>query len=78
MTGSDDQVKVYLNGKEVMKFAEPRSADKDQDTTTVTLTKGINVLVAKVVNEKVDWQFCVRFTDKDDKPLKGLMAKSAE
>ena len=35
-------------------------------------------LAFKVVNEKVDWSFCVRFTDKDDKPAKGLKAKSAQ
>src|SRR5262245_28165440 len=77
-TGSDDQVKVYLNGKEVFKNAEARAADKDQDTTEVALRKGVNVLVAKVVNEKIDWSFCVRFVDKDDKPVKGLKSKTAE
>lgn len=77
-TGSDDQLKVYLNGKEVMKFTEPRAADKDQDTTEVTLQKGVNVLVAKVVNEKIDWSLCVRFTDKDDKPITNLKSKCAE
>ena len=77
-TGSDDQVKVWLNGKEVFKFAEPRAADKDQDSTEVTLQKGINVLVAKVVNEKIDWSFCVRFTDKDDKPITTLKAKTSQ
>jgi len=77
-TGSDDQAKVYLNGKEVFKFTEARAADKDQDTTEVTLHKGVNVLVVKVVNEKVDWSFCVRFTDADDKPLTRLKAKTAE
>ena len=77
-TGSDDQAKVYLNGKEVFKFTDPRAADKDQDTTEVTLQKGVNVLVAKVVNEKMDWSFCVRFTDKDDKPLTKLKAGTKE
>lgn len=77
-TGSDDQCKVYLNGKEVLKFAEERSADKDQDTTEVTLQKGVNVLVAKVINVKVDWSFCVRFTDRDDKPLTNLKSKTAK
>jgi hypothetical protein len=76
-TGSDDQLKVYLNGKKVHEFTEPRSADKDQDTTDVTLQKGVNVLVCKVVNEKVDWSLCVRFVDKDDKPVKGLKVQLA-
>jgi hypothetical protein len=77
-TGSDDQVKVFLNGKEVLRFTEARAAEKDQDTTEVTLRPGVNVLVVKVVNEKMDWSFCVRFTDASDKPLAGLTAKTAE
>jgi hypothetical protein len=77
-TGSDDQAKVWLNGKEVFKMTEARAADKDQDSTEVTLKKGVNVLVAKVVNEKVDWSFCVRFTDKNDKPLTDLKSKTAQ
>jgi hypothetical protein len=77
-TGSDDQCKVWLNGKEVFKFTDPRAADKDQDTTEVTLQKGVNVLVVKVVNEKMDWSFCVRFTDKDDKPLTKLKSGTKE
>jgi hypothetical protein len=77
-TGSDDQAKVYLNGKEVFKHAEARPLEKDEDTTEVTLKKGVNVLVVKVVNEKVDWSFCVRFLDKDDKPLKDLKAQTKE
>ena len=77
-TGSDDQAKVYLNGKEVFKMPEARARDKDQDTTEVTLRKGVNVVVVKVVNEKMDFSFCVRFTDKDDKPLTKLTAKTAE
>jgi hypothetical protein len=77
-TGSDDQAKVYLNGKEVFKHAEARALEKDQDSTEVTLKKGVNVLVVKVVNEKMDWSFCVRFTDKDDKPLTKLKSKTKE
>ena len=76
--GSDDQAKVYLNGKEVFKFTEARAAEKDQDSTEVTLQKGVNVIVVKVVNEKMDWSFCLRFTDKDDKPLTNLKSKTME
>lgn len=75
-TGSDDQAKVFLNGKEVLKQAEARALDKDQDTTEkITLNKGVNTLVFKVVNEGVDWSGCVRFVDQDDKPVTGLKVK---
>jgi hypothetical protein len=71
-TGSDDQAKVYLNGKEVLKQAEDRPLEADEDTTEVTLRKGMNVLVFKVVNEKEDWSGCARFVDKDGKVIKSL------
>jgi hypothetical protein len=72
-TGSDDQAKVYINGKEVLKNEAARAADKDQDSTpNLTLQKGVNVIVFKVVNEKLDWSGCLRFLDKNEKPVTGL------
>jgi hypothetical protein len=71
-TGSDDQFKVYLNGKEVLKITEDRPLEKDEDSTEITLRKGANVLVLKVVNEKEDWSASARFLDKDGMPIKGL------
>jgi hypothetical protein len=72
-TGSDDQAKVYLNGKEVFKNDEPRATDKDQDSTAnITLRKGVNTIVFKIVNEKVDWSGCLRFTDKEGRPVKDI------
>jgi hypothetical protein len=70
--GSDDQAKVYLNGKEVLKQEEDRPLEPDEDSTAVTLQKGVNVLVFKVINEKEDWSGCARFLDKDGKVIKGL------
>jgi hypothetical protein len=44
--GSNDQGKVYLNGKEVVKFAETRTVEKDQNQAeNVTLKQGVNTLV---------------------------------
>jgi hypothetical protein len=77
-TGSDDQAKVYLNGKQVCRHAEVRAIEKDADTTEVTLQKGVNVLVIKVINEKRHWAFCLRFTDKDDNPLTNLKAQTKQ
>jgi hypothetical protein len=74
--GSDDQAKVYLNGKEILKNETARPVDKDQDTAgDVTLDKGVNIIVFKVVNEKIDWAGCLRFTDKNDNPVKNLTVK---
>jgi uncharacterized Zn ribbon protein len=59
--GSNDQCKVWLNGKQVIKFTETRTLDKDTDSADVTLAKGQNVLVFKVINEKNNWQGAARF-----------------
>ena len=73
--GSDDQVRVYLNGKQVHSNDEARGLEKDQDTVEgVSLKKGRNILVIKVVNEGEDWAGSVRFVDKDGAPIKGLTA----
>jgi hypothetical protein len=74
-TGSDDQARVYLNGKQVLNQPDARPLEKDQDTTTVSLKKGTNVIVFKVVNEGMDWSGCLRFTDAGGAPLKGLKAR---
>lgn len=78
LMGSNDQGKVYLNGKEVVKFAETRTLDPDTDKATgLTLKAGINVVVFKVINENNNWQGCLRFTDAAGKPLAGLTLKLA-
>lgn len=59
--GSNDQCKLWLNGVQVIKFSETRTLDKDTDRADVTLNKGQNVLVFKVINEKNNWQGAARF-----------------
>jgi len=74
--GSNDQAKAYLNGKELVKFAETRTVEKDQDQAqNVTLKKGVNTLVFKVINEMNNWQGCIRFTDKAKAPVKSIKVR---
>jgi hypothetical protein len=73
---TNDQGKAWLNGKPVFKFAETRTLEKDSDKVDVTLVKGQNVLVLKVVNEVNNWQACARFL-KDGAPLTGLKIANA-
>ncbi|HYG77056.1 MAG TPA: hypothetical protein VEK08_18770 [Planctomycetota bacterium] len=76
--GSNDQGKVYLNGKEVVKFAETRTLEKDQDKSNpLTLSKGTNTIVFKVINEMNNFQGCLRFTDKNGKGVKNIKVKLA-
>jgi hypothetical protein len=71
---SNDQGKVYLNGKELVKFTDTRTLEKEAEdsATSVSLKKGVNVLVLKVVNEENNWQGSVRFLDAAGKPLTDL------
>jgi len=68
---TNDQGKAWLNGKEVFKFAETRVLDKVTDRVNVSLVKGQNVLMLKVINEVNNWQGCARFL-KDGVPVKNL------
>ena len=68
---TNDQGKAWLNGKPVFKFTETRVLEKDTDLTDVTLAKGQNVLVLKVINEVNNWQGCARFL-KGGMPVKNL------
>lgn len=73
--GSDDQVKVYLNGKPIHSNDEGRPFEKDEDSVLgLSLRRGLNVLVVKLINEEEDWAVSARFVDKDGKPVAGLKA----
>ena len=71
---SNDQGQVYLNGKELVKFTDARTLEKEAENTAtgVTLKKGVNVVVLKVVNEENNWQGSVRFLDATGQPVTDL------
>jgi hypothetical protein len=75
--GSNDEGKVFLNGKLLLKATEGRVLDQDSDVARdVTLNKGINVVVFKIFNEGgSDWQGCLRFTDASDKAVTNLVIR---
>ncbi len=74
--GSNDQGKVYLNGKEVVKFTDTRTLDPDTDkASNLTLKAGVNVVVFKVINENNNWQGCLRFAGADGTPIAGLTVR---
>jgi len=73
LVGSDDEAKVYLNGKQVYKCLDARVFVAEQDRVPdLALNAGLNVLVFKVVNELRDWEGSVRFTDAQGNPVKGI------
>jgi len=69
---SDDQGKVWLNGKEVFSHTKAFMAIVDTYTIPVTLKAGINSILTKVCNEEGGWAFYMRITDSDGKPFSDL------
>jgi hypothetical protein len=73
---SNDNGKIYLNGKSIYSFVGGRSLSEDTDVVeNMTLNKGINVLVFKVWNDSNAWQGCLRLLTKDDKPVKNVTVR---
>jgi WD40 repeat protein len=73
--GSDDQSKVYLNGRELYQRRSPGPLYGLQRVGPVTLTQGTNVLVFKVVNEFASWEGCMRLVDEAGRPAQGIRVK---
>jgi len=76
--GSDDYIKVYINEKLVHTYKERRrNAERDSDKVTgITLKKGWNKIVVKVVDVVKSWSIYLRFADSNGNPMKVLPEKS--
>ena len=64
-----------MNGKDIYVFTEARTLELDVDKGKVTLNKGVNVVVFKIINEQNNWQGALRFLDKVGAPVKDLKIK---
>jgi len=69
-TGSDDGMKLWVNGTPVFAKNEPRSLAVDMDTVPAHLNKGVNKVLVKVLNGGGAWEFCARVTTPDGKPVR--------
>lgn len=67
--GSDDDVVVWLNGREVHRNASARPCEVDQDSVPVHLVKGENTLLVKVLQGEGQWALVARLTKADGSPL---------
>ena len=63
--GSDDQIVLWVNGKQVHEFTGDRSWSADQTTLKVPLTAGVNHLYALVGNSSGPWDFSVKLSRRD-------------
>ena len=72
--GSENQAKIYLNGKKVFRRAYIGGCNPDDCIIEdITLRQGVNRVVFKVVNGGGGaWQGCLRFTDGAGNPVEGL------
>jgi HEAT repeat protein len=72
--GSDDGVKVWLNGRVVYANNVSRALQPGSDEVDVTLNAGENPLMLKVTQNTAGWAFCVRFAQPGGEPVAGLRA----
>jgi hypothetical protein len=78
LLGSDDGVKVWLNGRLVHANNASRGVGTDQDKIPVTLSQGRNDLLLKVTNGAGDWGAIARFAGEDGRPLRNINEVSAK
>ncbi len=70
--GSDDGIKVWLNGKLIHENNATRPVSKADDTVTVDLKKGWNSLMLKIVEGTGQWGAAARFTNSEGQALDNL------
>lgn len=70
--GSDDTLKVWLNGKLVHSVETYREAKPDQEIVKATLQAGENTLLVKVGQDVNGWRLMYRATGPDGAPLSGV------
>jgi HEAT repeat protein len=71
-TGSDDGIKVWLNGELVQSVDAARAAVPASEKATIHLKAGWNRLMVKVTQNVLGWEFCVRIVGADGAKLDGL------
>ena len=70
--GSDDGVKVWLNGKVVHTNDARRATHRASDKAPCELREGWNELLVKVTQATGEWGLCLRFTHPDGLPMHDL------
>jgi HEAT repeat protein len=74
--GSDDGVKVWLDGRLVHANNVARSLQPASDNVEVTLNQGWNPVLLKVTQNNAGWGFCLRVTEPAGAPVAGLRAST--
>jgi hypothetical protein len=71
LLGSDDYIRVWLNGQRIFTYKkERRAAEPDQDTVKgIRLRKGWNTLTIKCVDVVLGWGVYCRIADEEGNPI---------
>ncbi|MFH1417520.1 MAG: TIM-barrel domain-containing protein [Planctomycetota bacterium] len=72
--GTDDGVRVWLNGKQVHRFDGGRAYTSKEDRVPVKLRKGSNTLLLKISQGGGDSGFCIHVEDAEGNPLTAVRA----
>jgi serine/threonine protein kinase len=73
LLGSDDSMRVWVNGQQVFTFNDHRSWKFDENRVKVKLQKGKNTLLVRCGNVSGPWEFSVGVSDDLEKyPFLGL------
>jgi HEAT repeat protein len=70
--GSDDGIKVWLNGQLVHANNATRGVNPGEDKTDLTLKQGWNQLLLKLTQGGGEWAVCARLRKTDGSKLEGL------
>jgi hypothetical protein len=73
--GSDDGVKLFLNGKLIHDNPMYRGVIIDEDVVSAQLNKGLNPLLVKIDQGTGDWGFCLRIVGPDDEELRDVKVR---
>lgn len=76
--GTDDEVKIWLNDKEIWRLFQGGPAVFDDNKINVKLKKGLNKILIKVCNSVSDWGFFFRITDEDGIGVEDIQFVSAD
>ncbi len=74
LVGSDDAVKIWLNGEVVHENNVFRSLKRDEDDVDVTLLEGWNPMMVKLTQGGGQWSLCVRLRRPYGGPIEGVRA----
>jgi putative heme-binding domain-containing protein len=60
LSGSDDQIAIWLNGEKILDVPGSRGFSADADKVPVQLAAGTNRLLVKIGNQSGTWEFAAR------------------